>query len=91
MIHQVFAVYDSKAKAYAQPFFQHSVPIAQRAFGAAVNDPALLLCKYPEDYTLFHIGTYDDEIAQLHCFPEHTNLGLAVTYKQLAGVDEHAS
>jgi len=80
VILQAFAVYDNKAKAFATPFFQASVPLAVRAFGAAANDRSLLIAQYPEDYTLFHIGTFDDEIGQLHCLAQHENLGLASVY-----------
>lgn len=60
MIHQVLAVFDEKAEAFAQPFFQQSDVLALRAFQAAVRDSESLLNKFPRDYSLYKLGTYDD-------------------------------
>lgn len=34
---------------------------AERNFKTMVNDPASPFYKYPEDYDLFHLASYDDE------------------------------
>jgi len=60
MIHAVLAVYDEKAEAFAAPFFQQSDVLALRAFMAAARDPESLLYKFPRDYGLYKLGTYDD-------------------------------
>jgi len=60
MIHSVLAVFDEKAEAFAQPFFQQSDVLAIRAFTAAARDPESLLYKFPRDYSLYKLGTYDD-------------------------------
>jgi len=60
MIHCVLAVYDEKAEAFAAPFFQQSDVLALRAFTAAARDPDSLLYKFPRDYGLYKLGTYDD-------------------------------
>lgn len=60
MIHAVLAVYDEKAEAFAAPFFQQSDVLAIRAFIAAARDPESLLYKFPRDYGLYKLGTYDD-------------------------------
>lgn len=60
MIHEIFAVYDSKAEAYTPPFFQHQEAMALRTFTDCCNDKEHTFGKHPEDYTLFNLGKYDD-------------------------------
>lgn len=60
MIHSVLAVYDEKAEAFAAPFFQQSDVLAVRAFMSAARDPESLLYKFPRDYALYKLATYDD-------------------------------
>lgn len=63
MILQIFAIYDSKAQAFAQPFFCPNREIALRYFSNGANDPTLQLCKNSEDFTLHHLGEWDDGTA----------------------------
>lgn len=65
MILKVFAVRDTKAQAFLQPFYSPSVGSAMRAFSDAVNDKSCPFNKHPEDYLLYEIGTYDDSTAVL--------------------------
>ncbi len=60
MLHNVFAVYDSKSEAYLQPFFMPTKGSALRAISDCVNDAQHQFAQHPEDYTLFHLGTFED-------------------------------
>lgn len=60
MILKVFAVYDSKALAYLQPFFSESVGSAIRAFGDAANESGSPIGKHAGDYQLYEIGEFDN-------------------------------
>lgn len=62
---KIFAVYDSKVAAYAQPFHMESIGAAIRAFADTCEDPQSMLCKHPHDFTLFQIGEYDDTTGTL--------------------------
>lgn len=62
---QVFAIYDSKVKDFANPFFMHSKGELQRGFTELVNDPKTKLNKYPEDFSVFHLGEYNSESGAL--------------------------
>lgn len=75
------AVFDSKGGAHSTPFFSQTLGSATRSFADAANTPDHPLCKNPADYTLFHLGTWDDETAVFTPLPEHKNLGLAANYK----------
>jgi len=71
MLHQVFSVHDSKADFYMTPIFFKTKGEALRAFSAIVNDASHHFNKYPEDFTMFHLGSYDDDKAkfELHLTP----------------------
>lgn len=60
MKHNVFCIYDSKAQAFLTPFFLPTVGMAVRVFSDCVNSDDHQFGKHPEDYTLFHLGTWDD-------------------------------
>lgn len=82
MILQVLAVYDSKARAFGMPFFSAHVDLGVRAFTEAANTPDHPMCKYAEDFTLFYLGTFDDQSAVFKLVPQYGNLGLASQFKK---------
>jgi len=61
MILKVFAIYDSAVGAYMQPFFMQSKGAAIRAFKDHANDRESQTAKHPSDFTLFELGSYNDE------------------------------
>lgn len=82
MIQKMFAIYDSKSKAHLLPFFATETAVAQRHFQTAANDRDSMFFKYPEDYTLFHVGHFDDATGRVEPIDRPENLGLAAQYKQ---------
>lgn len=60
MILQVYCIYDKGINAYAQPFFCRARGEALRNFIEACADPKSPLHNYPIDYSLCHIGSWDD-------------------------------
>lgn len=61
----IYAVYDAKTKAHTTPFFDHAEGRALRTFADCCNDDGHQFGKHPEDYTLFMLGTYDDELGTI--------------------------
>ena len=61
MLYQIFTIYDSKAQNYHIPYQFKNEAIAIRQFGDMCNDPETTISKHPEDYTLFHLGAWDDQ------------------------------
>lgn len=77
-----FAIYDSVSRSFAPPFHMASPNVAVRAFALGVNSAESHLSKHPTDYTLFQIGTFDDETG-IHLPQEpHVNLGLGASFKK---------
>jgi len=61
MIYSIFSVYDSAAKAYTRPFLFPTEGMAKRYFMQETVNPDSPVSKSPADYTLFHIGEFDDQ------------------------------
>lgn len=81
MILQVFSVLDRKAKNYNLPFYCPTKEVAQRAFAHSVNDPQSgMAFSHPEDFTLYHVGEYNDETGATSSF-EPVPIGNGLTYK----------
>lgn len=64
---KIFVVFDSKSEGYGIPFFQRTTGEALRGFTEAVNDPQKqsAVAKYPQDFTLFELGEYDELLGNL--------------------------
>lgn len=61
MIQNIFSIFDEKAKAFLPPILLPHVGQMEREFKDAVNDITTAFYRHPEDYTLFKLGTFDNE------------------------------
>lgn len=66
---EIFSVYDSAAQAFMQPFFAVSKGSALRSLTDAVNDEKHEFSKHAGDYTLFLLGSFDDNSGEFSCAP----------------------
>ena len=57
----LFAVYDSSANLYDNPFVAVNKAVAVRSFGQACQDPKTPMNQFPKEFRLTIIGIYDDE------------------------------
>jgi len=67
VILHVVAVFDSAAQVFQRPFFVPRIEVARRAFADEVNraDAANQLHQHPEDFSLYVLGTFNDEVGTL--------------------------
>lgn len=72
---KMFTVFDSKAETYLRPFSMGSTGEAIRGFITTLNSPDTEFCKYPADFTLFEIGTFDETTCKISLLPTLENLG----------------
>jgi len=80
MISKIFTIYDSKTQAYLTPFFNPTTGGAVRSFEEACRDESSTFHKYPADFTLFEIGSFDDNSSQITLLDAKVALGCAVEY-----------
>lgn len=78
--HGVFSIFDSKAKAWLQPFFCVNAAVAIRMFERAVNDENTDYFRFASDYTLFHVGEWSETDGDLVNFPAKVSLGVAASF-----------
>lgn len=80
MKQNAYTVYDEKAQAFLPPFFMHQDGMATRTFADCVNDADHNFGKHPHDYTLFQIGSFDDNTGELTA-TEKKSLGNGVEFR----------
>lgn len=66
MILSIFSVHDQKADAFLPPFFLPKIEMAQRVFADCCKSDSHQFGSNPQDYTLFHLGTFDDESGEIY-------------------------
>lgn len=88
MTQVLMATWDSKAKAYRNPFFVDSVGQGVRAFATAVNSKDTEIARYPEDFSLFQLGTIDLLSGAVMPIDKPLNLGLASSFKEATNAKE---
>lgn len=64
MLH-LYAVRDIKAQAFGRPFTIANNAMAFRAFVAAQQDSSSEMSKYPEDFQLYQLGSFDDQTGEI--------------------------
>lgn len=73
----LYSIYDSKASAFAPPFFMLRDQEAIRAFADTARDPQTRIAKHPSDYTLHRLGTLDDQSGFITACPQPEYLAAA--------------
>lgn len=61
----VYTIFDTASGAYMRPFFMHSDGQALRSFKDISLDADHAIGQHPEDYSLWRIGTFNDNNAQI--------------------------
>ena len=77
---ELFCVYDSAAGRFLDPFPAPTVEFAIRQFRQVVNTPDHQFNQFPDDYTLFHVATFDWEKGTVGAREAPTSLGVAITF-----------
>lgn len=78
---KIFTIRDSKAEAFLTPFFQKSHGEAERNFKEITKDEKSMISKYPDDYDLYYVGTYDDQTGFIESLPTPQHVVKAVSIK----------
>jgi len=67
----IFSVYDEKAQAYSTTIGVHpTISVAIRAFTLACQNPETFYNRFPNDYALYNLGSYDEKSGYITTYPE---------------------
>lgn len=80
MIMQIYTVYDNKTEVFMRPWYALTDGEAMRIFTDAVADPQSPYSKHPLDFTLYHIGSFNDHGATFEGRDPIHQLGTAVDF-----------
>ncbi len=81
-----FAVFDSAAKRFLEPFAAETAEVAIRVFSQACKSEGHQFARYPADYTLFEVGAFEAESGMLMPLETPHNLGLAISFTTVGEV-----
>lgn len=76
----LFSVYDSAAKFFRDPFVSSSRGEALSQFMAGCNTKDSWLCERPDHFTLFMLGSFDEQDGKFELLATPESLGLAVEF-----------
>lgn len=65
MLLNIYCIFDEKAGAYAPPIFLQKDGMALRAFEDEVNNDRSRIHAHPEDYSLYKLGSFNDESGKI--------------------------
>lgn len=84
---KMVVMYDSKTEAYGVPNFVVSIGGAIRGFTDEINRdaPDNILHRHPHDFSLYHIGDYDDNTATFELLqqPREIARGIEMAQKEI--------
>lgn len=86
---QIFSVYDSKSESWLQPYYSLTVNSGMRAFSDICRDEAHSFYQNGGDYTLFHLGEFDQSTGDIQKLHTPENLGLAINFRPTAEQQAH--
>lgn len=66
---ELFSIYDHLAKTFGPPVSSPMVDSAIRDFSEVCMDPQSKFARQPLDYTLFHVGRFDEATGNLTEIP----------------------
>nr|QJB20020.1 MAG: nonstructural protein [Microvirus sp.] len=80
---KLFSVLDIKAGYFLQPFPETSTIAALRGFDTVVNESKSTFNRFPDDFALMEIGTFDQNTGSFTPHEAPQNLGTARTVLKL--------
>lgn len=73
------SIFDGKAKAFTSPLFFVTPEVAIRNFAYTVQESRdSMMFKFPEDFVLYHLGEWDDQMGVVRMFEPMRQLAVGV-------------
>lgn len=76
----IYTIYDIKAEAYLTPFFSPNKGLALRMFMQAGAEPTSNVHQFPADFTLFELGSFEQDTAKFEIHNAVINMGTALQH-----------
>lgn len=80
--HKVYAVRDTKGELYMQPFHRKMAGEAERDFNELVNDDRTIFSKYPEDFDLFELSTFNEKTGLYVPYDTPRHIAKAIAFRK---------
>ena len=77
---EIFCFFDSKSGIFHPPFFMRTKEHAFRYFQELCQKDENDFAKYPQDYSMFYLGSFDDVSCSFSLETAPVSLALAVEY-----------
>lgn len=74
MMLQIYSIRDKAVEAFGRPFFLATKGECLRVFMDLCGDPQSNLFKHPADYSVWHLGEFNDQNAEISLLPEPVRL-----------------
>lgn len=81
MLLKSYSIRDAKAEVFNTPFFCKTHGEAERNFLQLTKDEKSMVHQYPDDYDLYHLGTYDDQTGVMKPLDTPQHMVKAVSLK----------
>lgn len=65
MKQNAYTIKDAKSNTYGVPFFSVNDGTASRSFTQAAQDENTTISQFPEDYSLYKLGEFDDQSGEI--------------------------
>lgn len=65
----IYSILDSKAQVFGTPFAQINDEVAERTCRQLVLDQEHQMSKSPEDYSLYRLGEFNDDVGNIEALP----------------------
>lgn len=77
---KIFSIYDGKIRAFMRPFVDQHTGSAIRSFEEACTEPTSPFAKFPTDFVLYEIGSFNPENGKIDSYSPVLQLAAAVDY-----------
>lgn len=79
---KIYSIRDSKGELYNQPFYQKTHGEAERTFRELTNDEKSMVSKYPDDFDLYFLGSFNDANGTFEVLDTPQHIVKAISLKQ---------
>jgi len=74
----LFSIRDAKGEIYGSPFAKAHRGDAERAFSQLTADPQSMVKQFPEDFSLYEVGLFDQSTGKIEAYAEPRHMIKAI-------------